>query len=69
MPIFNRKPLDFNTTLSKYFSFRNETKTIEPLAELFRNMRKSDFPEILNFLQDNPEIAENLSHYIQNIFA
>jgi len=32
-------------------------------------MRKSDFPEILNFLQDNPEIAENLSHYIQNIFA
>ena len=69
MPIFNRKPLDFNTTLSKYFSFRNETKTIEPLAELFRNMRKSDFPEILNFLQENPEIAENLSHYIQNIFA
>lgn len=68
MPIFNRKNLDFITTLSKYFSFRNETKTIEPLAELFRNMRKSDFHEILNFLRENPEVAENLSHYIQNIF-
>ncbi len=68
MPIFNRKNLDFITTLSKYFSFRNETKTIEPLAELFRNMRKSDFPEILNFLQENPEVVENFSHYIQNIF-
>lgn len=68
MPIFNRKNLDFITTLSKYFSFRNETKTIEPLAELFRNMRKSDFPEILNFLRENPEIAENFGHYIQNIF-
>lgn len=68
MPIFNRKTLDFITTLSKYFNFRNETKTIEPLSELFRNMRKSDFSEILNFLRENPEVAENLSHYIQNVF-
>lgn len=68
MPIFNRQILDFNTTLSKYFSFRNETKTIEPLAELFRNIRKSDFSEILRFLKDNPEVAENFSHYIKNVF-
>ncbi len=68
MPIFNRQILDFNTTLSKYFSFRNETKTIEPLAELFRNIRKSDFSEILQFLKDNPEVAENFSHYIKNVF-
>ncbi len=68
MPIFNRKPLDFTTTLSKYFSFRNETKTIDPIAELFRNIRNSDFSEILNFLKVNPDIAENFSHYIKNIF-
>lgn len=68
MPIFDRKPLDFATALSKYFSFRNETKTIEPLGELFRNMRKSDFSELLLFLKENPDIAENFSHYIKNIF-
>lgn len=69
MLIFDRQTLDFNTTLSRYFSFRNETKTIEPLAELFRNIRKSDFQEILTFLRDNPEVAQNFSHYIKNVFA
>ncbi|MGZ5210384.1 MAG: recombinase, partial [Kaistella sp.] len=49
-------------------SFRNETKSLEPLSELMLNLRETDFEEILSFLRHNPEIAENFGYYINHVF-
>jgi len=68
MALIDRNKIDFITTASKYFSFRNETKSLEPLAELIRTVRNSDFEEILLFLETHWEITENFSHYLYNIF-
>lgn len=68
MPLYKRNKTDFNTILSKYFSFRNETKSLEPLSELMLNLRETDFEEILSFLRYNPEIAENFGYYINHVF-
>lgn len=68
MPSYNRIKLDFNTVVTKFFGFQNETKSLEPLVELVRNIRHTDFDEILDFLRNHTEIAKNLSHYLKNIF-
>ncbi|MCQ4034986.1 site-specific recombinase [Kaistella montana] len=68
MPLYRRNKISFNETLVKYFSFRNETKSLEPLSELMLNLRSSDFEEILDFLRNNPEITEDFGYYIKNIF-
>lgn len=68
MPLYKRNKTDFNTILSKYFSFRNETKSLEPLSELMLNLRETDFEEILDFLRYNPEITENFGYYINHVF-
>lgn len=68
MPFYRQNKISFNETLVKYFSFRNETKSLEPLSELMLSLRKSDFEEILDFLRNSPEIAENLGYYFHQIF-
>ena len=68
MPLYKRSKTDFNTILSKYFSFRNETKSLEPLSELMLNLRETDFEEILDFLRNNSEITENFGYYINHVF-
>lgn len=68
MPLYKRNKTDFNEILTKYFSFRNETKSLEPLSELMLNLRSTNFEEILDFLRNNDEITENFGYYIKNIF-
>lgn len=68
MPLYKRNKTDFNTLLSKYFSFRNETKSLEPLSELMLNLRSSDFSGILDFLRANPDVTENFAFYINHVF-
>ena len=68
MPLYKRNKTGFNTVLSKYFSFRNETKSLEPLSELLMNLRESDFEEILDFLRTNPDVTENFGYYINHLF-
>ena len=68
MPLYKRNKTDFNTLLSKYFSFRNETKSLEPLSELMLNLRSSDFSGILDFLRTNPDVTENFAFYINHVF-
>ncbi|HMU06999.1 MAG TPA: recombinase [Kaistella sp.] len=58
----------FSNILIKYFSFKNETKSMEPLIDLLPVLRNSDFDEFLNFLKENPEVTENFSYYIKNLF-
>lgn len=58
----------FSTILTKYFSFQNETKSLEPLTQLLRTIRRVDFNEVLAFLHYNPEVTENFGYYIRNLF-
>lgn len=68
MSLYKRNKTGFTTVLSKYFSFRNETKSLEPLSELLMNLRGSDFGEILDFLRTNPDVTENFGYYINHLF-
>ncbi|KIA88439.1 recombinase [Kaistella jeonii] len=68
MPIYSRNKVSFKALLEQYFSFRNETKSLEPLSELIRNLRESDFEDILGFLRVNHDITKNFGYYIRNIF-
>lgn len=67
-PFYNRSRTTFNAVLIKYFSFRNETDSLEPLAELMQNLRPTPFEEILQFLRDNQSIADNFAYYINHLF-
>lgn len=67
--LYSRKKDSFPNVVAKYFSFRNETKSLEPLAEVYSTIRGSDFSEILHFLRSEPEITAHFSYYLHNIFA
>ena len=60
---------NFKTVLSKYFSFKNETRSLEPLAEFLESLRKSDFHDVLNNFRFNEEHRSNFSYYIKNVFS
>ena len=68
MGSFFRNRESFSTILTKYFSFKNETKSLDPLIELLRGIRSEDFHEVLDFLRENEDITENLAYYIHNLF-
>lgn len=68
MAFYNRNKINITTALAQYFSFRNETKSLEPLSELIRNIQDADFDEILDFLRTNESIAENFGYYLRNVF-
>lgn len=67
MKFFNSST-NFESVLKKYFSFKNETLSLEPLAEFLESVKKNDFTDVLNFIRNNPEYAGNFKYYIQNIF-
>ncbi|GEN68567.1 MULTISPECIES: recombinase [Chryseobacterium] len=67
MKFFNSST-NFESVLKKYFSFKNETLSLEPFAEFLESIKKADFTDVLNFLRSNPHFAENFKNYIHNIF-
>ncbi len=67
MKFFNSST-NFESVLKKYFSFKNETLSLEPFAEFLESVKTADFTDVLNFLRSNPNFAENFKHYIHNIF-
>lgn len=68
MAFYNRNKINITTALAQYFSFRNETKSLEPLSELIRNVEGTDFDDILKFLRSNEAVAENFGYYLRNVF-
>ena len=68
MPFSFRHRESFTTILTKYFSFKNEAKSLDPLIELLRSIRSEDFSEILEFLRDHDDVTEHLGYYIRNLF-
>lgn len=67
MKFFNSST-NFESVLKKYFSFKNETLSLEPFAEFLETIKEADFTDVLNFFRSNPNFAENFRHYIHNIF-
>jgi len=60
---------NFKTVLSKYFSFENDTKSLEPLAEFLESIRKSDFKDVLSHFRASDAQKNHFSLYIRNIFS
>ncbi|MBL1220422.1 recombinase [Chryseobacterium sp. L7] len=59
---------NFESVLKKYFSFKNETLSLEPLAEFLESIKRADFTDVLNFFRSNPNFADHFKHYIHRIF-
>lgn len=68
MTFFHTKKNTIDSVLRKYFSFRNETKSLEPLMQLIFAVKREDFDILLEYLHNNQYITENLSTYLYNIF-
>lgn len=69
MKLLSSSTKNFESVLKKYFSFKNETTSLEPLAEFLEAIKKTDFKNILEFLQTNQNSADNFRHYLYNIFS
>ncbi len=67
--IFNKRHNSFDSVLKKYFSFRNETASLIPLAEFLSSIRNEDFDVVVSYLKEFPDITENLRHYFHGVFA
>lgn len=68
MKLLSSSTKNFESVLKKYFSFKNETVSLEPLAEFLEGIKKTDFKNVLNFLKSNPNSAAHFKHYIYNVF-
>ncbi|KFF00739.1 recombinase [Chryseobacterium formosense] len=68
MKLLSSNTKNFEAVLKKYFSFKNETASLEPLAEFFEAIKKTDFKEVLNFFSTHQNFSENFRHYIYNVF-
>lgn len=63
-----RKKQSLHTAFSTYFEFKNDTRSLEPLIEIFKTVRRHHFEQVLSFLYSHPEITENFKYYIHNLF-
>lgn len=68
MKWFAGKKEDFEIVLRKYFSTENNQYSLNVLREVINSVRGEDFTLVLNFLKANPEITNNLSRYIHQVF-
>jgi len=68
MKFLSTSTKNFEAVLKKYFSFKNETSSLEPFAEFLDSVKKADFTDVLNCFKANPNLANNFRHYIHNVF-
>lgn len=68
MKFLSTSTKNFESVLKKYFSFKNETLSLEPFAEFLESIKKADFTDVLNYFKANPAITEHFKYYISNIF-
>ena len=68
MPLFKTHIYSTETVLRKYFEFRNETKSLDPLAEFLESLRYENIDSFLDLLRSSPDIAQNFSHYLFHVF-
>src|SRR5690606_24278193 len=68
MKFLNSGTKNVQTILRKYFSFKNETLSLEPLAEILDTVKHANFKETITFFKENPDYLENFKYYLHNIF-
>ncbi|MCU7617053.1 site-specific recombinase [Chryseobacterium sp. PBS4-4] len=69
MKFLSTSTKNFEAVLKKYFSFKNETSSLEAFAEFLESIKKADFTDVLNCFKANPDLADNFRYYIHNIFV
>ncbi|OBW40101.1 Site-specific recombinase [Chryseobacterium sp. MOF25P] len=69
MRLLSSSTKNFESVLKKYFSFKNETSSLEPLAEFLEAIKKTDFKNVINFLKSNPNSTAHFRHYLSNVFG
>ena len=68
MALFLSNKPAFGSVLRKYFSFKNETTSLEPLFEVFHSLKKEDFGVVLDFFEQSEDITQNFASYIEGLF-
>lgn len=68
MKSFVNSTKSFYTVNEDYFSLKNETISLDPLSDVLSAIKTLDFNLVLSFYKEHPEITENFSYYIKNIF-
>lgn len=68
MFFFKKNKDRFSTVLKKNFTFKNESKSLDLLYDIFHTIRKENFNVVLEFLRERKDIAENFGYYIRNLF-
>lgn len=69
MSILARKKEKYDILFKRYFSEHNEQIDLLPLIHLVRSFRaEADFSVVVDFLEQNREIAQHFSQYLKNIF-
>jgi len=68
MKFLSTSTKNFESVLKKYFSFKNETLSLEPFAEFLESIKKADFTDVLNYFKANSAITYHFKYYISNIF-
>lgn len=58
----------FSIILKKYFNEKNETFSLDPLAELVASVKREDLGIVVAYLKDNPKVTDHLVYYIHNVF-
>ena len=70
MYILARKKEKYDILFKRYFSEHNEQIDLLPLIYLVRSFRaEADFSVVVDFLEQNREIAQHFSQYLKNIFS
>lgn len=69
MRLLSSSTKNFESVLKKYFSFKNETSSLEPLAEFLEAIKKTNFKNVINFLKSNPNSTAHFRHYLSNVFG
>lgn len=67
--IFNSNKEKFEDVLTKYFSFENKTKSLDPLFDVFHSIKREDLKTVNQFFKEYDEVRKNFSLYLKDLFA
>ena len=59
----------FDTVLKKYFSEPYTLGSVQPMRELFQNLKRTNFEVFLAYLKNNKEIKNNFRDYLFILFS
>ena len=66
---FFKSKESFDTVLKKYFSEPYTLGSVQPMRELFQNLKRTNFEVFLAYLKNNEEIKNNFRDYLFILFS